>query len=235
MGAIRSRLRRWHVWLGWVVGIPILLWVITGVVMVWKPIEEVRGEHLLSDPAPIRLASPPVPPAITGLPMTAMALEPRADGPRWVVTLADGTTRLARPDTGLLLPPLSAADAVREVSARYTGDSSIVTVERTDPADPPLELRRPIAAWQIAMKDGTHFYVSADSGQIVARRTSWWRLFDLMWGLHIMDLKTREDTHNPLVLGFGIASVVMALLAMVLLPLTIRRRKRRSAVSPASP
>ena len=24
-----------------------------------------------------------------------------------------------------------------------------------------------------------------------------------MWGLHIMDLETREDAHNPLLIGFG--------------------------------
>ena len=49
-----------------------------------------------------------------------------------------------------------------------------------------------------------------------------------MWGLHIMDLKTREDAHNPLTIGFAIAALVMALLALVLLPMTTRRRRRRS-------
>ena len=53
------------------------------------------------------------------------------------------------------------------------------------------------------MDDGTHFYVDAGSGAIVARRTGWWRFYDLMWGFHIMDLKTREDAHNPLTIGFG--------------------------------
>ena len=44
MGAIRSRLRRWHVWLGWLVGLPMLIWTVSGLVMVARPIEEVRGE-----------------------------------------------------------------------------------------------------------------------------------------------------------------------------------------------
>ena len=45
MAAIsRARLRRWHVWLGWLIFIPMLLWTVSGVAMVLKPIEEVRGE-----------------------------------------------------------------------------------------------------------------------------------------------------------------------------------------------
>ena len=226
MGAVRSRLRRWHVWLGWIVGLPILLWVVTGLVMVWKPIEEVRGEHLLSAAPPIRLALAPVPPAIGGVAVESLRLEQRAAGPRWVIVTANGPTRLANPASGALLPPLSAADAAREVGARYLGEAKVRAVSRVDPAKPPIDLRRPGAAWQVAMDDGTHFYVDAGSGEVVARRTRWWRFYDLMWGLHIMDLKTREDTHNPLTIGFGIAALVMSLLALMLLPMSTRWRRR---------
>lgn len=227
MGAVRSRLRRWHVWLGWIVGLPILLWVVSGLIMVAKPIEEVRGEHLLAEPQPIRMALPPVPPAVGGVPLSSLTLEQRAAGPRWVVALPDGTTRLADPNSGALLAPLSAADAVREVTGRYTGDANVESASRTDPKNPPLELRRPIAAWRVAMDDGTNFYVDSGSGAIVARRTPWWRFYDLMWGFHIMDLKTREHAHNPLTIGFAIAALAMAVLALVLLPLSTRWRRRK--------
>lgn len=229
MGAVRSRLRRWHTWLGWIVGIPVLLWVVSGLVMVIRPIEEVRGEHLLRAPGPIRMAYTPIPPAVGGVRLKSLELEQRAAGPRWVITLPDGLVRLADPSSGVLLPPLSAADAVREVTARYVGTAKIVGAARTDPAKPPLELRRPVAAWNVAMDDGTHFYVDAGSGKIVATRTSWWRFYDLMWGIHIMDLKAREDSHNPLMVGFAVASLVMSLLALTLLPLTLRRRKKPPA------
>jgi hypothetical protein len=55
----------------------------------------------------------------------------------------------ADPRPGALLPPLSGADAVREVGARYTGEPACQSVTRTDPERPPLELRRNIAAWQV--------------------------------------------------------------------------------------
>lgn len=229
MGAVRSRLRRWHVWLGWIVGIPILLWVVSGLVMIVRPIEEVRGNHLMRDPAPMRLAGPPVAPRIAGLSVKQLQLEPRAAGPRWVVTLADGSTRLADPATGALLPALSAADALREVTHLYRGEAKVATVTRTDPKRPPMELRRDIATWRVAMDDDTHFYVDAATGAIVARRTGWWRFYDFMWGLHIMDLETREDAHNPLLIGFGLVSLAMALIALVQLPLTVRRKRKTAA------
>lgn len=228
MGRLRSRLRRWHIWLGWIVGIPMLLWTLTGVVMVWKPIEEVRGEALLSEPRPMRFSAPVVPPAVSGLPLANLSLEARAAGPRWVVQLSDGTTRLASPETGILLPPLSAVDAAREVTARYTGTAKVRSVTRTSADDPPMDLRRPLAAWQVAMDDNTRFYVDAGSGEVIARRTGWWRLYDFMWGLHIMDPQTREDTHNPWVLSFGIAALLTTLLALVMLPLTLRKRPKKS-------
>ena len=56
------------------------------------------------------------------------------------------------------------------------------------------------------MDDGTHFYVDAGSGEVVARRTRFWRVYDFMWGLHIMDLQGREDTHNPWVVGFALVA-----------------------------
>ena len=221
----RSRYRRWHIWLAWIAAIPILLWTISGLVMVARPIEEVRGEGLLSEPAPVRMVGPPIPPLISGVPIQSLSLEQRAAGPRWVVKLPDGKTRLADPKTGLLLPPLSANDARREVEARYAGKASIQSVARTEADNPPIELRRPLAAWQVVMSDGAHFYVDAASGQVVATRTGWWRFYDLMWGLHIMDPAGREDTHNPFVILFGIIALAMSVLGTILLPKALKKKR----------
>ena len=40
---MRPRLTRWHIWLGWLAGVPLLLWTISGLFMVAQPIETVRG------------------------------------------------------------------------------------------------------------------------------------------------------------------------------------------------
>jgi hypothetical protein len=205
-----------------------LLWVVSGLIMVARPIEDVRGSGLLREAEPIRLAGTPIPPMVAGVPLSSLTLEQRADGPRWVIKLPDGKTRIADPKTGLLLPALSASDATREVEARYTGKARVQFVTRTSADNPPLDLRRPIDAWKIEMDDGTRFYVDSSTGQVAATRTRWWRFYDLMWGLHIMDPQTREDTHNPFVIGFGIIALAMAVLGTIVLPMTIRRRKKAS-------
>jgi hypothetical protein len=225
MGAMRSRLRRWHVWLGWLVGLPMLFWTVSGLVMVAKPIEEVRGEQLVSKPKPIQITGPLVAPRVEGRQIVALTLEPRADGPRWEIDFTDGEERLADPATGRLLPRLGAADASKELMARYVGTAKVADVTRVEANSPPLELRRAMNGWRVRMTDDTHFYVDSGSGEIIARRTSWWRIYDFMWGLHIMDLQGREDTNNPWIISFAALSLGMVLLALTLLPMTITRRK----------
>ncbi len=224
----RATLRRWHMWLGWLVGLPMLFWTITGLVMVARPIEEVRGEGLLRDPAPISLAAPAVSPRIDGRTVTSLTLEPRAAGPRWVVRFAGDPplSRLADPATGWLIAPFGAAEAVREVTARYTGKARVESVTRMDPRVKLTELRRPLDGWRVAMDDGTYFFVDAGSGAVIARRTRFWHVYDWMWGLHIMDLQGRSDTHNPWIITFSLLALVMMVMALILLPMATKRGSR---------
>jgi len=225
---IRAKLRRWHMWLGWLVGLPVLFWTVSGFVMVARPIEEVRGTALLRPLPPLVLAAPAVAPSLAGLPVSSLTLEPRASGARWVIHLAGEPerSRLADPATGRLLGLYGAAEAQREVTSRYTGKARVAAVNRVDPANPPIDLRRALEGWQVRMTDGTHFYVDAGSGEIVARRTRFWRVYDFMWGLHIMDLQGRKQTHNPWVVTFSLLTLVMVLMALVLLPLATRKGSR---------
>jgi hypothetical protein len=227
--ALRTTLRRYHIWLGWIVGLPILFWVVTGLIMIIKPLDEVRGRHVIETHKHFALKSEPVPPKIAGLEIEHMALEHRADGARWVVGIKDGPSRRADAATGAWLPPLSAADAAGEVMHAWKGSGRILSVVRTDPKNPPLDLREPVETWQVTLDDGTHVYVERATGAILATRTRFWRIYDWMWGLHIMDMGTRENPHNAWLATFGIASLVMALLAMVMLPLTIKRKRKSQA------
>ena len=58
---------KWHIWLGWLVGLPMLMWTVTGLVMIWVPIEDVRGNHLRAELPEMRtegLVLPDVPASV---------------------------------------------------------------------------------------------------------------------------------------------------------------------------
>lgn len=222
---LRSALRRIHVWLGWLVGVPVLFWTLSGLVMVLRPIDTVRGADRRAPPAALVVPERPIAPRVA-VALTTLALEAQGGRTIWIATFPGGARR-ADPVTGAWLPAVGAAEARALADAAYLPAGAVVSVRRTPASAPPLDLRRPRPAWQVGFADGTHVYIDADTGQVLALRTRWWRLFDWMWGLHIMDLGQRENSSHPLLIGFAALALVTTVLALVLLPLTGRRRRRR--------
>jgi uncharacterized iron-regulated membrane protein len=224
-----TRLARWHVWLGWLVGVPIVMWTATGLFMVAKPIEEVRGEHL-------RLPIEDVPLVIEGSElatedaqlrqMTVQMQDGRAVA---VLTSLDGATTRVDVVTGAPLPTLTAEDARALVATRIVGGDTVRSVKQFEADDVPFDFRRPVAVWQVALENGTHVYIGRDTGNIEAVRTSWWRWFDFMWGLHIMDISEREDTSHPFLILFASLSLIGALIGCILM----FRRRRNGAKAAA--
>jgi hypothetical protein len=218
---------KWHIWLGWLTGVPLVLWCVSGLVMVARPIEEVRGTHLRRELAPVALpADTDIAvrlPADRSRPVTEVSTRVEQGRVITRLTYAGGSTERYDAE-GRRLPALSDVEARLLVARAIVGGDQVREVRLTDAEDPPLDFRQPIAAWQVTLADGTRVYVGRDSGEIAAVRTRWWRVFDFMWGLHIMDLQTREDTHHPLLIGFAALALLGSLLGTTLL---FRRRKAR--------
>jgi hypothetical protein len=229
---LMRRLARWHIWLGWLAGVPLVLWTLSGLVMASRPIDEVRGEHLRR---PLPVAALPAGTAITvRIPerrdRQVLSATTKVEDGRIVTRLIYADERVERFDaTGRRLAPVDEAEARRLVARQVVGGEQVAGVRLTRADAPPIDLRRPIAAWQLTLGDGTRVYVGRDSGEIVAIRTRWWRLFDVMWGLHIMDLQTREDTSHPLLIGFAALALVTTLFGLTLL-FRRRRAPRRGAL-----
>jgi PepSY-associated TM region len=220
---MRSFFARAHVWLGWIVGVPLLFWTATGLFMASRPIDVVRGEHLKRPPAPLVVNAPLIAPETGTRPVKTMALEARPDGPKWVITYSDGGGRLADPATGALLPAVDAATAAKLARAAFAGTALLHSLKRTTADAPPLDLRRNRPAWQATFADETRVYLDADTGAVLATRTRFWRAYDFMWGLHIMDLQNREATSHPVLIVFAAIAAASILIGMILLPMRRRR------------
>lgn len=215
-----------HLWLGWLIGIPLLLWTVSGLWMVARPIEEVRGTHLRAEPARLVLPAKVIAPQSNGRPILSAKLEQRPWGAQWTIDYADGGVGRFDPVTGRYLKRLSLLEARQIAQVSFAGEAKLEAL-RFIPADKnPLDLRRDRPAWQAAFDDGTNLYVDADSGSVLAVRSRQWRLFDFMWGLHIMDLQTREDTHHPILIIMATLAGLGTIFGLILLPLASRRKSK---------
>lgn len=220
------KLMRWHVWLGWLIGVPIIIWTASGLLMVVQPIETVRGNHLRSE-TPALDAVKPVAPMLEGRQAKNLTLQQNDAGPYWVIAYADGGKRRADALTGALLPPVSATEADALARAARSDEAAIRSVKRFDGDKAPGDQRSGRPSWQVVFDDDARFYIDADTGELIAVRTQFWRAFDFMWGLHIMDLQTREDTSHPILIIFAVISLLGSILGFVML-FTRRGRKRRA-------
>lgn len=219
-----QRFAKWHIWLGWLVGFPILMWMATGLFMAAKPIEEVRGNHLRIAQEEQPLVLPGSTLASEDFPLKEMRAVMQDGRAVAILTGMDGSVRRVDMESGAALPALTANDARRITSEQIKGGDAVRSVTGFAADDVPFDFRRPMPVWQVALEDGTHVYVGRDSGQIEAVRTRWWRGFDFMWGLHIMDLQTREDTSHPILIIFAVLGLIGALLGCILM---FRKRKAR--------
>jgi hypothetical protein len=218
-----QRFARWHIWLGWAVGLPILMWAVTGLVMVARPIEEVRGDALRAGHAAIDPAEVLFPPDI-GEPIHEARLVSQAGRPVWIVTAADGRRWRYSARFGTATPPVVEDEARRIAESAYAGEGAFEGVTYFPGGEAPVEARTNGAVWQARFADGAHVYIDDATGEVLALRTGQWRLYDFLYGLQIMDPRTHEDANNPFAIGFAVLAVLGATLGCVLL---FRRRKAR--------
>lgn len=233
---LNRRVRQLHLWFGLAIGAQLGLWLISGLFMTWFSIETVRGSHLKKD-AEIDLISnvsdilPPrgmleamdVPPETITLKM----LEGR---PVWL--LENGRTRaLFDGRTGAVISPLSAETAKRIAISRYAGRGALITTEFLQ--NPPREYGRPGSAWRVDFDkpQRASFYVDAVTGEVKAVRTTLWRVFDFMWGLHIMDWSSRENFNSWWIKMTASLTVIFFLSGFVLMFLRLSGMRRRKSVS----
>ncbi len=210
-----------HKWLGLMVGIQVLGWVLGGVVMSAIPMTRVKSEHHIApyqaSPLPTAglLSAPDVARAASVTPVEA-TLRSTLRGPVWVLKDADGSAHLRDAVTGRAMTPMTAAEARQLAGAMYQGEG------RPAPAryhiEAPQEASRPGPLWSVDFDDAerTRFYLSPETGEVVSRRSNVWRLYDVFWRIHILDFRNGEDFNHPLLIAAAILTLPMVVTGLIL-------------------
>lgn len=230
---LNRRLLQAHRWSGLILGAQLLLWLASGFFMSLFPIEAVRGEHLRKPSAELVLVWPSGllaadrALAAAGGPVHSLSAGWVGNDPVWRLRGADGPV-LVDARTGARIGQITQAQARSVALAVWTGKGMPGTPVLVDPAPQEAGIDGP--AWRIEFgaPDYATAYVDARTGELRSVRTTLWRVYDVFWGMHIMDWQARENFNSWwLKLTAGLA-VLFALSGVALLGLRLQSGRFRS-------
>lgn len=200
------------------------------------PIDQVRGRHLVetevfsltdSNIIPIEIAMTAYDGALTGARLINVAGRPA------YILLGPSGLQMLDARTGSEWTGLAETDIQNVARSSYKGEGNISSFSKLDVA--PKDYAGKLPVWQVKFDDKakTRIYIDPDTAEIRSVRTRLWRVFDLAWKFHIMDV-TGDDNFNSwwLRLASG-AALLFALSGVGLLWFRIvaRPRRRRTTAS----
>jgi uncharacterized iron-regulated membrane protein len=195
-----------HRWLALLVGWQLAIWFLSGLYMAVVDLDFIHGDTLVRNlSTPVRLdeavALGTIRAGRDDVHAIVLRTLPDQAQPVYEVTRASGT-ELIDARTGTRMAPFDEGRVRALAAAHYAGRGSVDRARLlTRPAELPGEIRgRRPPIWRVDFDDwtATSLYLDPDTGRLVTRRHRFWRWFDFLWSLHIMDYVEREDVNNPL-------------------------------------
>ena len=238
---IHLLIRKWHRYLGVLLGIQFLMWTIGGLYFSWTKIDEVRGDNLRKENPPLAIQ-----PNLAGIGQIVATLQQTAKiDAFWEVRLVDivgkphyqivyqagkqKKVQLADAQTGTLRKPLTKQEAIEVAKSRLKQTAEITQVEYITQTHGHHEYReKPLPAYAVTFggKVNTTVYVSADMGTVQVLRNNAWRVFDFLWMLHTMDYTERDNINNWLLRLFSLIGLVTICSGFALFFVSLRIGKK---------
>jgi Na+-transporting NADH:ubiquinone oxidoreductase subunit F len=227
---MKAFLKKLHKWVGLAVGIQLLLWVSSGVMMAQLDPDKVSGSEWAGNSPvepqetrfidllePMQLPSEQLENAI------GIHLEMNLGIPVYRVRYVEGE-KLFRADNGSEII-FSRQYAEQLASADFTGKGDIESI--TNGQAPDIETRDSQGPyWRVNFSDwySTSIYISASNGEILERRNSYWRIRDFFWMLHIMDYSGRSNFNNSIIVTVALIAIWLGISGFILLFYSFGRR-----------
>jgi uncharacterized iron-regulated membrane protein len=235
-------IRRYHRWLMLFVGLQFLVWSFSGLYMVLVDIHSIHGEDLVNAKQPVlapwtksyqnthnstlQSMQQKTRPSISTDINDVLSEYPHASnislgwlGNKPVYRLTADGAIVIDAATGDIINSISKDLATTIALSSLDESRKIQSVDLiTD--NPPSEIGfRPLPLWRVDFVgiNSPTLYINYTTGEIVTVRQNTWRIFDVLWRLHIMDYYDGEDINNWLLNVFTISGVLAALSGLILL------------------
>lgn len=213
-------LRTIHKWVGLVIGLQFLMWAISGAGMAILDMKEVAGGPA-STTAPLPMEAPSaawsrVQASLGGEPVTGLKLRSLPQGRAYEIATPRGTRLFSAGDGRPIR--IDEATAAAVASAAHPEGAPIRSIESLDKVG--FAVRdHALPIWRVDFSDNRNssYYVSGTTGELIERRNDSWRLWDVLWMLHIMDYSDRSNFNHPLIITVGFAMAWLAITGFWLL------------------
>ncbi|WP_199729934.1 PepSY domain-containing protein [Aquimarina sp. AD10] len=234
--------RKWHRYLGVILGVQFLLWTIGGLYFSWTTIDEIRGDNLKNEVPILSKDVNYITPTnfikqyfnssdrITSLELTTVLEQPVyritfIRNHKKSVTLIDAIT-------GKIRKPLQEKEAILVAKNTLNVVAEIKDIEYLKTTGNHHEYRnRPLPAYAISFQEpaNTTIYVSTEYGNVQTFRNNQWRIFDFLWMLHTMDYQERDDFNNVVLRAFSLFGIFTILSGFGLYLLTSKTFNRKKS------
>ena len=211
---MRNIVRNTHKYLSFFISLQLFLWTISGIYFAFNKIELVRGEqYRLTESFPVNFNEV----NFSRSDVYQIKAIKRLDEIIFVVNASKGTEYLNA--LGTPVSKLSKSEVFEIVSSSSTLEP--IDLEEISESSKGSEFRgRDLPLYKVTSlndKDKKiNLYLNVFSGEITAVRSLQWRIWDLMWGFHIMDWQTRDKINNIFLKIFSILALVSSISGIVL-------------------
>ena len=214
-------IRAIHKYFSLIVSIQLLLWTVSGIFFAFNKIELIRGEgYLLSNDDTSLFKSP----EFIVQSSDVVTVMKRLDKTVFIIKDNDGVKYLDfRGEELAKLTPKESYEIVRNMT---TLTPKTIYEINQDVAG--SEYRgRLLPLYRITSYDKNdkeiNVYINPFSGKIEAIRTFSWRIWDFLWGLHIIDWNDRDNINNIFLQIFSLLALVSSITGIILFFRTLKK------------
>ena len=207
-------LRKVHSYLSLFISIQLLLWTVSGIYFAFNKIEDVRGEQYREKPQnSVNFQD------INFEISDAENISFISRGDLDLLIVQDASGRKYLDYEGNDVKKITYADA-QNIVTKKTNLEPLEVNEITEDKKGSEFRGHNLPIYQIkAVNDKDeeiNVYINPYSGEVAAIRSAQWRIWDLMWGFHIMDWEERDNIDNFFLQLFSILALVSAITGIVL-------------------